>query len=121
VPVPGAPNRLAITFTFDASQPCAVTTFVAATEEPARSCRLTPAKQDPAPPIFYEKGVSAPPAGVLLSRALICLPDSYPALPARWCEVPRRPRPDVSCIVLLYRLRSSGFSFLAPRRRGRSM
>lgn len=57
VPIPGTPNKLAITFTFDASQPCAVTTFVAATEEPARACRLTPAKQEAAPPLFYEKGV----------------------------------------------------------------
>lgn len=57
-PVPGSPNRLAISFTFDASQPCAVTTFVAATEEPARGCRLAPAKQEPAPPVYYEKGVS---------------------------------------------------------------
>lgn len=57
-PVPGSPNRLAITFTFDASQPCAVTTFVAATEEPARGCRLVPAKQEPAPPLYYDKGVS---------------------------------------------------------------
>ncbi|EFN57168.1 hypothetical protein CHLNCDRAFT_143545 [Chlorella variabilis] len=57
VPIPGTPNKLAITFTFDASQPCAVTTFVAATEEPARACRLTPAKQEAAPPLFYEKGL----------------------------------------------------------------
>ncbi|KAL4425328.1 hypothetical protein ABPG75_009344 [Micractinium tetrahymenae] len=56
-PVPGSPGRLAISFTFDASQPCAVTTFVVATEEPARGCRLTPAKQEPAPPVYYEKGL----------------------------------------------------------------
>lgn len=58
-PVPGQPNRLAISFTFDASQPCAVTTFVAAAEDAARGCRLTPAKQDPAAPLYYEKGVRA--------------------------------------------------------------
>lgn len=56
-PVPGAPTRLAISFTFDASQPCAVTTFVAATEEPAHGCRLASAKQEPAPALYYEKGV----------------------------------------------------------------
>lgn len=56
-PVPGQPNRLAISFTFDASQPCAVTTFVAAAEDAARGCRLAPAKQDAAPPLYYEKGV----------------------------------------------------------------
>lgn len=58
-PLPGQPNKLALSFTFDASQPCAVTTFVVATEEPARGCRLAPAKQEPAPPVLYEKGVSA--------------------------------------------------------------
>lgn len=68
-PVPGAPGRLAISFTFDASQPCAVTTFVAATEEPARGCRLTPALQQPAPPVYYEKGVSCL-AGPRLARRL---------------------------------------------------
>ncbi|PRW34052.1 putative E3 ubiquitin- ligase LOG2 isoform B [Chlorella sorokiniana] len=56
-PLPGQPNKLAISFTFDASQPCAVTTFVVATEEPARGCRLAPAKQEPAPPVLYEKGL----------------------------------------------------------------
>ena len=65
-PLPGQPNKLAISFTFDASQPCAVTTFVAATEEPARGCRLAPAKQEPAPPVLYEKGVSGRVATVLL-------------------------------------------------------
>ena len=58
VPLPGAPNKLAISFTFDASQPCAVTTFVVATEDPARGCRLVPAKQEAAPQIYYDKGVS---------------------------------------------------------------
>ena len=57
-PLPDNPAKLAITFTFDASQPCAVTTFVAATEEPARGCRLAPAKQEAAAPLYYEKGVS---------------------------------------------------------------
>jgi hypothetical protein len=59
-PLPGAPNKLAVSFTFDASQPCVATTFVAATEEPAHGCRLTPAKQEPAAPIHYEKGVRSP-------------------------------------------------------------
>lgn len=55
--MPGSPGKLAISFTFDASQPCAVTTFVVATEEPAHGCRLVPAKGDPAPALFYEKGL----------------------------------------------------------------
>ena len=75
-PLPDNPARLAISFTFDASQPCAVTTFVAATEEPAHSCRLAPAKQEAAPPLYYEKGVSA------AAAAAAC-----PSAAMRCCEV----------------------------------
>ena len=56
-PLPGEPRKLALSFTFDASQPCAVTTFVMATEEPSRGCRLTPAAQPPPPAVAYPKGL----------------------------------------------------------------
>ena len=73
-PLPGQPNKLAISFTFDASQPCAVTTFVAATEEPARGCRLAPAKQEPPAPVLYEKGVSQGAGAWGVGRCLCSVP-----------------------------------------------
>ncbi len=78
-PLPGQPNKLAISFTFDASQPCAVTTFVMATEEPARGCRLAPSKQEPAPPVLYEKGVSG--VGAASAVQLRCVGEvSWPSM-----------------------------------------
>lgn len=56
-PVPGDPDRLQISFTFDSSAPCRVTTFVTATEEPSQRSRITSATTPWAPPVCYEKGL----------------------------------------------------------------
>lgn len=55
--IPGDPNRLAISFTFDASQPCVVSTFVAAIEDGTLGNRLTATQQAPSPMIRYPKGL----------------------------------------------------------------
>eukprot|EP00887_Chlorella_sp_A99_P003476 scaffold7.g3476.t1 len=51
------PSKLSICFTFDASTPCRATTFVLAAEDPGAGCKLTPAKQAPAPAVTYDKGL----------------------------------------------------------------
>ena len=56
-PVPGSPDTLAITFSFDASAPCVVSTFVVVTEEPSAGCRLVPALQTAGPAVIYPKGL----------------------------------------------------------------
>mmetsp|Transcript_5769 Transcript_5769/g.16515 ORF Transcript_5769/g.16515 Transcript_5769/m.16515 type:complete len:260 (-) Transcript_5769:130-909(-) len=64
-PLPGNPQQLLISFTFDNSAPCRVSTFVAATEEPTQGCRISSANQPWAPPARFEKGLGLqfPPPG----------------------------------------------------------
>jgi len=58
-PMVGDPSntKLIISFSFDASAPCAVGTYVAATEIPSRGCALVPKHQTPAALVAYGKGV----------------------------------------------------------------
>ncbi|BDA47512.1 probable E3 ubiquitin-protein ligase LUL1 [Coccomyxa sp. Obi] len=58
-PIDGDPRRLAVHFEFDASEPCAVTTYVVATEDPSKEggCKLTQSKQAVSQPVIYEKGL----------------------------------------------------------------
>lgn len=58
-PMVGDPTttKLVISFSFDASAPCAVGTYVAATEIPSRGCALVPKHQTPAALVMYSKGV----------------------------------------------------------------
>lgn len=67
-PVPGDAQRLQISFTFDNSAPCRVSTFVAATEEPSEGSRISSASMPWAPPICYEKGLG-------LTFPAACAPD----------------------------------------------
>ncbi|KAG7673120.1 hypothetical protein Ndes2526B_g05305 [Nannochloris sp. 'desiccata'] len=50
-------TKLAVHFTFDASAPCMVSTFVLATEDGARGNKLTTAHQTPGPAVLYPKGL----------------------------------------------------------------
>lgn len=50
-------EKLGIYFTFDASAPCVVSTFVLATEDSARRNKLTTAYQTPGPAVHYPKGL----------------------------------------------------------------
>jgi E3 ubiquitin-protein ligase MGRN1 len=50
-------TRLGICFTFDASAPCIVSTFVLATEDGAKGNKLTTAFQTPGPAVHYPKGL----------------------------------------------------------------
>ena len=54
---PQDPSKLLISFTFDCSAPCVVSTFVLATEDGAKGNKLTTAKQPPAPHVKYPKGL----------------------------------------------------------------
>ena len=56
-PVPGDSSKLAISFTFDASQPCVVSTFIAAIEDGTSGNRLTTTQQVPSPMIRFPKGL----------------------------------------------------------------
>lgn len=55
-PVQGDPTKLRITFSFDCTQPCCVTTYVCAHED-AETFKLTPRYTTPAACCIYEKGV----------------------------------------------------------------
>jgi hypothetical protein len=50
-------TKLGIYFTFDASAPCMVSTFVLAAEDAVRGNKLTTAHQPPGPAILYPKGL----------------------------------------------------------------
>ncbi|GLC35703.1 hypothetical protein PLESTB_000485600 [Pleodorina starrii] len=51
------PGVYSITFSFDASAPCRVTTFVCAREDPRRACKIT-SPFTPAPAISYARGLN---------------------------------------------------------------
>lgn len=75
---PGAPGKLSVSFSFDASAPAAVTVFFGAREDLQRGCQLT-AAVPPAAPLLYPKGLGlayppAPGAGTTLDLA--ALPES---------------------------------------------
>lgn len=55
-PVEGDPTKLRISFSFDCTQPCCVTTYVCAHED-AETFKLTPRYTTPAACCIYEKGV----------------------------------------------------------------
>jgi hypothetical protein len=58
VPVPGSTTKFAVQFTFDASTPCRLTTFILAKEEPSEGCKLNPVGPSmPHPPQFYSAGL----------------------------------------------------------------
>eukprot|EP00879_Flechtneria_rotunda_P027176 GHRR01029053.1.p1 GENE.GHRR01029053.1~~GHRR01029053.1.p1 ORF type:complete len:156 (-),score=38.99 GHRR01029053.1:1725-2123(-) len=57
-PVEGSSTELELQFSFDASAPCRVSTFLLATEDPRQSCRIIAAAPEPRPPAYYQKGVS---------------------------------------------------------------
>lgn len=50
-------NKLGIYFSFDASAPCMVSTFVMASEDGTRGNKLTTAHQTPGPGVLYPKGL----------------------------------------------------------------
>ncbi|GBF91408.1 hypothetical protein Rsub_04148 [Raphidocelis subcapitata] len=57
-PLPGRPHEFGLSFSFDATAPCRVTTYLLATEDPKDGCRLVSAVLG-APvrtPVVYEKG-----------------------------------------------------------------
>eukprot|EP00891_Asterochloris_glomerata_P009535 jgi/Astpho2/9535/fgenesh1_pg.00146_%23_2_t len=57
VPIAGNENKLSVQFMFDAAEPCRLTAFVLAREEPAEACRLTPLSSGSAlGPCMYDKG-----------------------------------------------------------------
>lgn len=60
VPVPGDPLKLQITFLFDATEPCLVSTVVGATEDVHNGNQLKPSKQPVAPGIVYSPGLKLP-------------------------------------------------------------
>ena len=55
-PLEGDPTKLRISFSFDCTQPCCVTTYVCAQED-VETFKLTPRYQTPASCCIYEKGV----------------------------------------------------------------
>eukprot|EP00878_Enallax_costatus_P002146 GHUV01002314.1.p1 GENE.GHUV01002314.1~~GHUV01002314.1.p1 ORF type:complete len:365 (+),score=80.41 GHUV01002314.1:265-1359(+) len=56
-PVAGSNTEFQLEFSFDASTPCRVSTFLLATEDPRQSCRIIAAASEPRPPAFYAKGM----------------------------------------------------------------
>lgn len=67
-PLPGRARDLALGFTFDATAPCRVTTFLLATEHPKDGCRLETAvlSAPPRTPVYYDQrgmGLKFPPEG----------------------------------------------------------
>lgn len=58
-PIAGRPHDFSLAFTFDATAPCRVTSFLLATESPADGCRLVSAVlgAPPRTPAYYDKGM----------------------------------------------------------------
>ncbi|KAF5838659.1 hypothetical protein DUNSADRAFT_2423 [Dunaliella salina] len=55
-PVNGSKELLSISFTFDASSACRVTTFVHAREDSHQNCKIS-VQGSPAPPVYFSKGL----------------------------------------------------------------
>lgn len=53
-PVKGDLNKLRVSFTFDASSPCALSIFVLAEEDVTNACQLNPTAQPPAPLMMFD-------------------------------------------------------------------
>jgi hypothetical protein len=59
VPVEGRPGVYQLQFTFDASAPCRVTTFVLGGEDPRQGCAITTSSSRVRQPVPYQPGVSS--------------------------------------------------------------
>lgn len=57
-PLPDQPNVLSISFTFDADEPCRISTFVMCREDKKVACKLTASSSGSREPVMYQAGLN---------------------------------------------------------------